>query len=212
MTQPGRFVSRRRFVIASLAILAMALASCGSASSSPGPSKGAEGSTTTALAASPATTASLAIAAPAGATLPQTIHVLEDPRDWAEVKVGSLSGCKDAYCLGDYIVGSSTMLDAVTRAGVGTLATECFIVNAGTGRYHCPATTIVLTGRGTIVFTEDPYLGLKFCPGCFPQEPPNTVDYPVIGGSGEFVGVTGEVTSPADSTWQYGDFVITLTK
>lgn len=151
-------------------------------------------------------------AAPAAAPQRQVVHVLENPLDWAEVKVGSLTGCKDAYCLGDYEIGSSSLVDAVTRDFVGTLLTECFLVDAGSGRYHCPATTLVLTGRGQIVFTEDPYLGPKFCPACFPPEPPNTVDYPVIGGSGEFLGAAGDVTSPADSTWQYGDFVVTLTR
>jgi len=151
-------------------------------------------------------------AAPAAAPQRQVVHVLENPLDWAEVKVGYLTGCKDTYCLGDYEIGSSSLVDAVTRDFVGTLLTECFLVDAGSGRYHCPATTLVLTGRGQIVFTEDPYLGPKFCPACFPPEPPNTVDYPVIGGSGEFLGATGDVTSPADSTWQYGDFVVTLTR
>jgi hypothetical protein len=148
----------------------------------------------------------------AAANLQQVVHVLENPLDWAEVRVGSLSGCKDTYCLGDYEIGSSSLIDAVTKKPVGTLLTECFLVDAHSGLYHCPATTLVLTGRGQIVFTEDPYLGPKFCPACFPPEPPNTVDYPVIGGSGEFLGATGDVTSPADSTWQYGDFVVTLTK
>ena len=148
----------------------------------------------------------------AAANQQQVVHVLENPLDWADVKVGSLTGCTAAYCLGDYEIGSSSLIDAVTKKPVGTLLTECFLVDAHSGRYHCPATTLVLTGRGQIVLTEDPYLGPKFCPACFAPEPPNTVDYPVIGGSGEFLGTTGAVTSPADSTWQYGDFVVTLTK
>ena len=157
---------------------------------------------------------SVAPQSPAGAATAQqqVVHVLENPLDWADVKVGSLAGCADAYCLGDYEIGSSSLIDAVTKKPVGTLLTECFLVDAHSGRYHCPATTLVLTGRGQIVFTEDPYLGPKFCPACFPPEPPNTVDCPVIGGSGEFRSATGDVTSPADSTWQYGDFVVTLTK
>jgi hypothetical protein len=167
-----------------------------------------------ACSAAPVTSTAPASPPPAAAaTQQQVVHVLENPLGWAEVKVGSLSECKDAYCLGNYVVGSSSLVDAVTKDVVGTLLTECFLVDAGSGRYHCPATTLVLTGRGQIVFTEDPYLGPKFCPSCFRPEPPNTVaDYPVIGGSGEFLGATGEVTSPADSTWQYGDFVVTLTK
>jgi hypothetical protein len=148
----------------------------------------------------------------AATTQRQVVHVLENPLDWADVKVGSLAGCADAYCLGDYEIGSSSLIDAVTKKPVGTLLTECFLVDAHSGRYHCPATTLVLTGRGQIVFTEDPYLGPKFCPACFAPEPPNTVDYPVIGGTGEFLGATGDVTGAADSTWQYGDFVVTLTR
>jgi hypothetical protein len=161
------------------------------------------------VAASSVAPASLAAAA---TTQQQVIHVLENPLDWAEVKIGSLSGCKDTYCLGDYEIGSSSLIDAATKQTVGTLLTECFLVDSHSGRYHCPATTLVLTGRGQIVFTEDPYLGPKFCPACFPPEPPNAVDYPVIGGSGEFRSATGDVTSPANSTWQYGDFVVTLTR
>ncbi|MGZ8515057.1 MAG: hypothetical protein ACXWXA_08450 [Candidatus Limnocylindrales bacterium] len=34
----------------------------------------------------------------------------------------------------------------------------------------------------------------------------------LIGGTGEFLGASGVVTTPADSTAKYGDFVITLTK
>ena len=140
--------------------------------------------------------------APAAASQPLTIHVLEDPVDWTDVKVGSLSGCTDSTCLGDYLVGRSRMLDASTNNEVGTLLTECFVVDAGSERYHCPSTTIELTDRGQIVFTEDAYIGQHRSAG----------DYPVIGGTGEFLGVSGVVTTPADSTAKYGDFVITLRK
>jgi len=155
-------------------------------------------------ACSPAAVPSVASAPTAAATAsqPQTIHVLEDPADWTEVKVGSLSGCNASTCLGDYLVGRSRMLDASTNKEVGTLLTECFVVDASSERYHCPSTTIELTGRGQVVFTEDAYIGQHRSAG----------DYPVIGGTGEFLGASGVVTTPADSTAKYGDFVITLTK
>lgn len=144
---------------------------------------------------------------------PQTIHVLENPLDWSTVKVGSVSGCTQTTCLGDYVVGRSAMLDAETHKAVGTLVTECFVVDAVTGRYHCPATSIALTGRGEVVFTEDVLLGPHLCTTCYTPEPSGYVDdFPVIGGTGEFLAATGHVTSPADSTWRYGDFVITLTR
>jgi hypothetical protein len=140
---------------------------------------------------------------PAAASESQTIHVLENPVDWAEVKVGSLTGCKDTSCLGDYLVGHSSMVDAATNKEVGMLVTECFVVDAGSGHYHCPSSMIEFTGRGQLVFTEDPYIGDNTHP---------SKDWPVIGGTGEFLGATGFVASPANSTAKAGDFVITLTK
>jgi hypothetical protein len=99
---------------------------------------------------------SVAPQSPAAASQSLTIHVLEDPVDWAGVKVGSLTGCKDTTGLGDYLVGHSSMVDAATNMTVGTLVTECFVLEAGSGHYHCPSSMIELTGRGQIVFTEDP--------------------------------------------------------
>ncbi len=140
---------------------------------------------------------------PTPAGQPETIHVLEVPTDWAEVKVGSLTGCTDTTCLGDYLVGRSSMVDATTNKTVGTLVTECFVVDASSGHYHCPSTMITLTGRGQIVFSEDPHIGDNTTP---------SKDWPIIGGTGEFLGVTGFVASPANSTAQAGDFVITITR
>jgi hypothetical protein len=141
---------------------------------------------------------------PAAAGRRQTIHVLEYPFDWARVHVGSLSGCKDTMCLGDYLVGRSELQDAETKEMVGTLVTECFVVDAGSGEYHCPSTMITLTGRGRIVFSEDPFIGANTASA--------SEDMPIIGGTGEFLGATGSVASPANSTAKYGDFVITITK
>jgi hypothetical protein len=140
---------------------------------------------------------------PTSASASQTIHVLENPVDWAEVKVGSLTGCENSRCLGDYLVGHSSMVDAATKKEVGTLVTECFVVDAGTGHYHCPSSIIEFTGRGQLVFTEDPYIGDNTRP---------SKDWAVIGGTGEFLGATGFIASPANSTANAGDFVITLTK
>jgi hypothetical protein len=60
---------------------------------------------------------------------------------------------------------------------------------------------MTLTGRGQIVFDETVYIGGPWYPK----------PWPIIGGTGEFLGATGSVASPKDSTWPYGDFVITIT-
>ena len=66
-----------------------------------------------------------------------------------------------------------------------------------------PGNTITLTGRGKIVYTED----VHFAAGYIQDQ------WPITGGTSEFAGLTGFVTSPADSTYtDGGDFVITLTK
>lgn len=134
---------------------------------------------------------------------PLTIHVLEPARNVTEVSVGSLTGCTDTPdCQGDYVLGNDPLLDATTREEVGSLAFECFRVDAGSSLFHCPGNTITLTGRGQIVYTEN----VHFAPGYAPEE------WPITGGTGEFLGVTGTVTSPADSTFtEGGDFVITIT-
>jgi hypothetical protein len=141
-------------------------------------------------------------ATPAAASQPQTIHVLEDPIDFSHVKVGSLTGCTATDCQGDILIGRSRMLDATTRKEVGTFLVNCSLVDPGESLYSCPANTITLTDRGQIVFTET----LRFVTGAVQEA------WPIIGGTGEFLGATGTVQSPADSTYQYGDFVITITK
>jgi hypothetical protein len=127
----------------------------------------------------------------------RTIHVLEQVINSSEVKVGSLTGCTNTTsCQGDYYLGDNPLVDPITHTQVGTLKYECFVSDTGTMLYHCPGSTITLTGRGQIVFTE-------------------TVDFdhpagergPITGGTEEFVGATGVVTSPGLS-----DFVITITK
>lgn len=128
-------------------VIAGSVAACGSTAASPRPSPSAAAHPTPTLIPTPLPTV------PQGPTSlgvngPQTIHVLENPVDWAEVKVGSLTGCKEARCLGDYLVGHSSIDDAATNDLVGTLVTECFVVDAASGLYHCPSTTITLTGRG----------------------------------------------------------------
>ncbi len=139
-------------------------------------------------------------AAPAAS--PSTIHVIEHPTNGTYVRVGSISDCVGTTCLGDYYVGSSSMTDAATGKVVGTFAYECFVVNAESGLFHCPSDTLDLTGRGRIVFTELVYIGKKDAPPSWP--------WPIIGGTGEFLGATGTVSSPEDSSAPYGDFVITF--
>jgi hypothetical protein len=94
------------------------------------------------------------------------------------------------------------MLDADTRVDVGSLAVTCTLMDPSKSLYHCPANTISLTGRGQIVFDETVYIGGPWYPK----------PWPITSGSGEFLGATGTVISPKDSTWSYGDFVITITK
>jgi hypothetical protein len=129
----------------------------------------------------------------------QTIHVLEDPVSFHTVTV---AGCTStAGCEGDQLIGTSRMLDADTRVTIGSFAVSCILIDPGKNRYHCPANTITLTGRGQIVFDETFNLG----------GPWNPVPWPITSGTGEFLDATGSVTSPEDSTWSYGDFVISIT-
>jgi hypothetical protein len=150
--------------------------------------------------------------AAAAANQQQAVHVLEDPLDWADVKDGSLSGCKDTTCLADYLVGRSSMRDGTTNKTVGFLVTECFVVDAGSGRYHCPATTIALTGRGQIVFTENVLFGPHICPtrGFTPDADPSSDGYTVSRGSGELLGAT--IAESPGSAYADGDWVITIAK
>ena len=156
-------------------------------------------------------TAALALAACTGAATPpapsatqaQTIHVLEPAANVTQVSVGSLTGCTSTSgCQGDYVLGDDPLLDATTRNEVGRLRFECFRVDTASSLFHCPGNTITLTGRGSIVYTED----VHFASG-YPL-----ADWPITGGTGEFLGATGSVTSPADSAYTAGgDFVITFT-
>jgi hypothetical protein len=134
----------------------------------------------------------------------QTIHVLEPARNYTQVSVGSLTGCTTSEgCQGDYILGDDPLLDAATKEEVGSLLFECFRVDTGSTLFHCPGNTINLTGRGRIVYTED----IHFAPGY------DVDSWPITGGTGEFLGANGTVTSPADSTYaQGGDFVITIAR
>jgi len=98
------------------------------------------------------------------------------------------------------MVGYDPLFDAVTGKELGMLAYECFLVDVGSTLYHCPGMTITLTGRGQIVFAEV----IQHEPGM----PPAIA--PITGGTGEFLGATGEVTARVLSDG--GDFVITITK
>jgi hypothetical protein len=146
-------------------------------------------------------------APPLEANQPQTIHVLEEPGKFTFGHVGSLTGCNAGDCQGDTMIGRSRMLDAATHEVVGAFLVDCFLIDPGQKLYHCPANTITLTGRGQIVFTET----LLWGGGGAGQDTWATwAPWPIIGGTGEFLGATGTVDSPADSTWSAGDFVITI--
>ena len=161
------------FVVAGLATLALALTACaGGGTNSPSSNQS------------------------------QTIHVLEPARNFTEVHVGSLTGCTSTTgCQGDYVLGDDPLLDATTKEEVGRLLFECFRVDTASSLFHCPGNTIVLTGRGRIVYAEDVHFATGYTPDV----------WPITGGTGEFLGARGTVTSPRDSTYsEGGDFVITL--
>jgi hypothetical protein len=127
-------------------------------------------------------------------TIHLSLHPINDT-------VGSLTGCSNpGACQGDFMVGYDPLFDVSTGKQVGTFAYECFLVDVGSTLYHCPGVTITLTGRGQIVFTEV----IQHEPG----KPPAVA--PITGGTGEFLGATGEVTARVLSNG--GDFVIAITK
>jgi hypothetical protein len=142
---------------------------------------------------------SVAPQSPAGAgRTAETIHLNLHP---INDTVGSLMGCSNpGSCQGDFMVGYDPMFDVATGKQAGTLAYECFLVDVGSTLFHCPGMTITLTGRGQITFTEV----IEHEPG----KPPAVA--PITGGTGEFLGATGEVTARVLSNG--GDFVITITK
>ena len=194
--------------LACLATLALALAACsdtnqsaepgaaaGTASPRPAPTIVARSAAPTLATRTPRPVSTL----PPPAHRAQTIHVLEDPVSFHTVTV---AGCTSAAgCEGDQLIGSSRMLDADTRVTIGSFAVKCVLLDPAKTTYHCPANTITLTGRGQIVFDETFNLG----------GPWNPVPWPITSGTGEFLDATGSVTSPEDSTWFYGDFVISIT-
>jgi hypothetical protein len=223
-THPIRATSAH-MVFAGLATLVLVLAACGSTNPPASPSASVSSSTRAPTAtpavtgiARPATTPSATVATPSSgpvttlppaADRPQTIHVLEDPGQFTFGHVGSVTGCNSAACQGDTMIGRSRMLDAATREGIGTFLVNCVLIDVSQTLYHCPANTITLTGRGQIVFTET----LLWGGGGPGQDTWATwAPWPIIGGTGEFLGATGTVDSPADSTWSAGDFVITITE
>jgi hypothetical protein len=207
--QPTRAI-RAGFVaaLACLATLALALAACSDTNQPAGPAA-ATGIASPSLAPTVvARSAAPAVATPSPrpvstlpppAHRPQTLHVLEDPVSFHTVTV---AGCTSAAgCEGDQLIGTSRMLDADTRVKVGSIKVKCVLIDPDQNLYHCPANTITLTGRGQIVFDETVSL----------DDHPFPEPWPIISGTGEFLGATGSVESPDDSTWTYGDFVITIT-
>jgi hypothetical protein len=207
-------------VVTCLATLTLALAACSGVNPAVSPSATANGGTGTEPSASvassdspspsaPATpssgsvtasTAGPATASTAAATQPQTIHLIVHPINDTAVSVGSLTGCTDPACQGDFIIGNDPLVDAATGANAGTMAYECFVVDPASTLYHCPGNTFTLTGRGQIVFTESIVHEVGGAP----------TTAPITGGTGEFLGVTGVVT--ASKVAEGGDFVITFTK
>jgi hypothetical protein len=170
-------------------------AAAGTAASSPSPTVAARSAAPSLAARTPKPVSTL----PPPAHRPQTIHVLEDPISFHTV---AAEGCTSAAgCEGDQLIGTSRMLDADTRVNVGSFAVKCVLLDPAKNLYHCPANTLTLTGRGQIVFEEIVYIGGQW----------NPVPWPILSGTGEFLGVTGSVISPENSAWSYGDFVISIT-
>lgn len=201
--QPIRAL-RPGILVAGMAILGLALGACTSANPSASAPASAGSSTGAAPSGSQAPAVSQApLVGSFGANESQTIHVFEPGKNVTLVPVGTLTGCTStAGCQGDYVLGDDPLLDATTRHEVGRLLFECFRVDVGSTLFHCPGNTIILAGRGQIVYTED----VHFVSG---YGPPDV--WPITGGTGEFLGATGFVTSPADSTYtEGGDFVITV--
>ena len=208
-TQPIR-ATHARFLVACLATLALAIAACGSVSPSASPSASvisgtaAEPSVSQAPSVSPAPTnsqapsASPVIASPAAANQPTTIHLILHPSSDTQVHVGSLTGCTEGTCRGDYRLGDDPLFDAATGKQVGTLVYVEFALTEAS-LYYSPADTITLTGRGQIIFTETIY----------DNGTGQSVKGAIIGGTDEFLGATGYVIST--SLPNKGDFVITIT-
>ena len=136
------------------------------------------------------------MASPNPANAPHTVHLTEHPTDVNSVSVGSLTHCTNATsCQGDYLLGGSRMFDAATGNEVGTITFECSFIDTGSLLLHCPGSTITLTDRGQIVINETVDLGGELRPD----------NGTIIGGTGEFLGATGTLTSANK------DFVITIT-
>lgn len=213
----------RRAHLPALAALVVAIlvAACGAAqpspagsavaagTASPSPPSSAAAPSAAPLTSTPAPAAPISVAtAPAAANQPTAIHLLEDPIDFTDVKVGSLTGCTSTGgCLGDQLVGHSRMLDAATHKEIGAFLVNCVLIDPGQSLYSCPANTITLTGRGQIVFTES----LLFTSDASRQALDAWRPWPIIGGTGEFLGATGTVEDVIGSTWSYLDCVITIT-
>jgi hypothetical protein len=202
-------VSRR--VLAGLTVLILSAGCAGNASftptptsppapaatATPAPTAGPTSSTTVPPSETATSSSGSATASPTS-DQPQTIHLIEHPANLSNVRVGTLTGCTSTSgCQGDAIVGDDPMFDAATGTEVGRIMFECFLVDPGSGLYHCPGITIELDGRGQVVFTE------KF--------DGSRQTSPITGGTGEFLGATGTVTAFLPSSGN-GDFVITITK
>jgi len=131
---------------------------------------------------------------------PQTIHLILHPSSDTYVPVGALTGCTNSTsCQGDYRIGDDPLFDAASGKQVGTLVYVEFVIKTGDSLFHSPANTITLTGRGQIVFTETLYDDGSGRP----------TTAAIIGGTDEFLGATGYVTSR--SLPGSGDFVVTIT-
>jgi len=129
----------------------------------------------------------------------KTIHVQEHAINVTYVPVQKLLGSTSSANQGDYVSWDDPLFDPGTGAQVGHVMGLCTVVDPTAQVYACPGVTFILTGRGEIAVQGD-----------FDATGKPTVTS-VLGGTGEFLGITGSVRGQALSP-TLNDFVFTLTR
>lgn len=128
------------------------------------------------------------------------IHVQEHVTNSTYIPVATLVGSPEPSNPGDYIAFDDPLFDPDTTLQVGHVFGVCTLVDVDTQIYACPDITYVLTGRGQIA-----------AGGAF-DGTGNPTSGPVLGGTGEFIGVRGTGRVQALAGGAVIDFVFTLSK
>jgi hypothetical protein len=170
-----------------LVLAALLLVGCSSGTSTPTPAPATSTPMPTPAPATATTSSAPVTSSPAPASGPQTIHLIEHPDNVIDQ--------------GGTVIGIDPVFDATTGKQVGTVTFECRAIAPGGSVFYCPGVIFTLTDRGQIVFTETVALVVGT---------PPTI-WPITGGTGEFLGATGTVTSQLPPSGN-GDFVIKVTK